>query len=181
MYKLKGKRYKKFSKKWDVSYVYIFDVENDIAGEAVKVLREMLILRHGEYWVKYFDFVSRQAYFPRTSGLLVAEIVHLEDEDLAIGICVTGGVPDYYVEGLVPDGDAEASVKFGRYTMLLEVNGKTFVGMSVGSSSGAICFKHVESVDGFLFHYDYCTRTGRCTDFVKEEAEDALRLLNRNV
>jgi len=181
VYKLRGKRYKRFLKNREMRYVYIFDVGSGVISEAVKVLREMSILRHGEYWVNYFDFVSRQVYFPRASGLLVAEIIDLKDESLAEGICVTGGVPDYYVEGLVPDGGAEASVKFGRYTMLLEVDGKTFVGMSVGSNFGAICFKHVESVDGFLFHYDYCTRTGRCTDFVKEEAEDALRLLNCNV
>jgi len=179
VYALKGKRYRR-AVDGEVRYVYLFDVGRGVVGEAVRILREVAMVRLKGGWAEYFEFMSRQQYFPRESGVLAVETTE-HGSDIWVWIfCVAGSLPSWRVEELEPDGDAEAHIAFGRYTVLAKLDGRALVGLRVGCEWGAICFNEVMTLDEFLYEYDYCKRHGRekCRTLPYEEAEDAMRLLS---
>jgi len=179
VYTLRGRRYK-WTLDNDVRDAYIFEVGSDVVNKAVRALRKASIMRHKDEWTKYFDFVSRQPYFPRENGVLILAARELRDgTPLAWLFCLAKSVPSRIAEGLTPAGEAEVQVAFGRYTILAVLNGKKIVGAKIGSEGGAICFRYVVPLDYFLYSYEYCVRNGnRCTTFPYEESEDLMRLIS---
>jgi len=179
VYVLRGKRYRR-AVDGEVRYVYLFDVGSDVAGEAARILREAAMVRLKGGWAEYFEFMSRQRYFPRESGVLAVEATEDGGNIWVWLFCIAKSLPDNYVETLEPDGSAEVHISFGKYTVIARLNNRTLVGLRVGCEWGAICFNDVYPSDYFLFEYDYCKRHGveRCSTLPYEEAEDALRLLN---
>jgi len=75
---LRGRHYK-WSFGGDVRDVYIFGAGSDVVSETVRALREASIMRHKGEWVNYFNFVSKQPYFPRENGVLILVARELRD------------------------------------------------------------------------------------------------------
>jgi len=161
------------------NHVYIVNVGTGVLKEVMRILREMSMKRQGEYWYKYFDFVSKQEYFPRGPSVLLVNVVEWEDWPEVRAFCFSKRLPEGYEKAFEPDGEVEVALLFGRYTAVADIGGRIFVGGKVGSDNGAVCFKYSTSALEFLFDYSYCRDRGwtGCGGLTQDEVEDIMDLL----
>jgi len=164
-------------------HVYVVNVGIDVLKEVMRILREMSMKRHGEYWYKYFDFVSKQEYFPRGPSILLVSVVEREGWPEVRVFCFSKKLPEGYEKVFEPSGEVEAALLFGRFTAVADIGGRIFVGGDVGSDNGAICFKYSASALEFLFDYSLCRDRDwkSCRGLTQDEAEDIIDLLTKKL